>query len=69
MTTLQEIAIRRLVRRAMIGIEVLPAEKRLELLEDAALMLPPVEAEFANAAAFALRKSIDLQDDFLSKLS
>jgi hypothetical protein len=53
----------------MIGIYVLPAEKRLELLEDAALMLPPVEAEFANAAAFALRKSIDLQDDFLSKLS
>lgn len=61
-------SLRRLAKRAVIGIETLPAAERAQLLDDVSLILPKEEAKAARDTAFALRQSLQLQQDFLSLL-
>ena len=61
-------ALRRIARRALIGVESMPVEERIQLLQDVAHLLPKEEAQSARDAAFHLKHSMELQNDFLSLL-
>jgi hypothetical protein len=58
----------RLARRVLAGAETLTVPARIELFEDVALILPPVESQIARDAAFTLREGEKQQQDFLALL-
>lgn len=61
-------ALLRIARRALVGVEEMPIEARIQLLQDVAHILPKEEAQSARDAAFHLKHSLEMQKDFLDRL-
>jgi hypothetical protein len=59
---------RRIAQRVLVGLELLPVLKRIELLRDIASILPEDEALAARNAAWTLSEAMDQQRTFLELL-